>query len=58
MVNRATFDFTTYETDLQPGFVYMITPTILVNPYVQLFTGNKITSDSTALGAVITARLL
>lgn len=58
MVNKPTFDFTTYETDLQPGFVYLITPTILVNPYVQLFTGNRVTSDSTAIGAVITARLL
>jgi hypothetical protein len=51
-------DFTSYETDLQPGFVWNVTNVILVNPFVQIFTGNKITYDSTALGAVISARLL
>jgi hypothetical protein len=53
-----TLNFTTYETDLQPGFVYMITPRVVVNPYVQLFTGNRVNSDTAALCAVITARLI
>ncbi len=51
-------DFTSYETDFQPGLVWNVTNTILVNPFVQIFTGNKVTYDTTAVGAVISARLL
>jgi hypothetical protein len=53
-----TLDFTNYQTDLQPGFVWNITKHILVNPYVQLFTGNKITVENSGLGAIFSATLL
>jgi hypothetical protein len=54
----SSLDFKSYQTDLQPGVVWNITPHIMVNPYVQLFTGNKVTLDNSALGAVISATLL
>ncbi len=57
-VGKPTFDFTSYQTDLQPGIVWRPTPRLVVNPYVQLFTGNKVTSETTAVGAVINATLL
>jgi opacity protein-like surface antigen len=56
--NKPTFDFTNYQTDLMPGVVWNITPRFMVNPYVQLFTGNKVTLENSALGAVINARFL
>jgi hypothetical protein len=58
MKGKPNLDFTTTETDLQPGVVWFITPKLMVNPYLQVFTGNKITADTTALGAVISATIL
>lgn len=58
MKNDSFMNFTTYETDVQPGVVWFITPKVMVNPYLQIFTGRKITSDTTALGAVISANVL
>ena len=57
-LGASTFDFTNHKTDLQPGFIWFITPRILVNPYVQIFTGNKITAENSALGAVFSATVL
>ena len=57
-VGAPTWDLTNYETDLQPGFVWLVTPKIMLNPYVALFTGNRVTLDSTAVGAVISATVL
>lgn len=51
-------NFTTYQTDLQPGFVWNITPHILLNPYVQIFTTKTATAETMALGAVFSATLL
>jgi hypothetical protein len=51
-------NFTMYQTDLEPGFVWNITSHILINPYVQIFTTNQISSDHIALGAIISATLL
>jgi hypothetical protein len=51
-------NFTTYQTDLQPGLVWNITSHVLINPYVQFFTTNQATADRTALGAVVSASLL
>jgi hypothetical protein len=58
MVGKPSFDFTSYQTDLEPGVVWNITQHISVNPYLMLFTGNTINSDTMAFGAVINARLL
>jgi hypothetical protein len=51
------FNFTNYQTDLLPGFVWIPSSHLVVNPYLQLFTGNKVTFDTTAFGAVISATL-
>ena len=59
LVNAKTFDFTMVQNDFMPGFIYMITPKIMVNPYVQIFTGKTIAfaSDRMALGALLSATL-
>ena len=59
MLHASTFDFTMYQNDFIPGFIYMITPKIILNPYVQIFTGENITfaSDRMALGAVLSASI-
>lgn len=57
-VNRPTMDFATYQTDLQPGFVWNVTRDILVNPYVQISTTQNVNSDRMAVGAVISATVL
>ncbi len=58
MQGNSNLNFTTYQTDLLPGVVWFITPKVMVNPYLQIFTGNKISTDTTALGAVINASIL
>jgi hypothetical protein len=50
-------NFTTYQTDFMPGFVYMITPKVLFNPYVQIFTDQTVAMDHTAIGAIISASI-
>jgi hypothetical protein len=57
MAKTTPLDFKTYQTDLCPGFVYMVLPTVMVNPYFQIFTTDKIAMDHTALGANISASL-
>jgi hypothetical protein len=58
MKNNSMLNFTTYESDIQPGVVWFVTPKVMVNPYLQIFTGQKITSDRMALGAVVSATVL
>jgi hypothetical protein len=55
---KPTLDFTSYQTDLCPGVIWNVTPKIFINPYVQFFTGNKVTKETTALGAYLSAALL
>lgn len=54
---KPDFDFTSVLTDLQPGVVWNITPKVLVNPFLQIYTGEKITVGRTAIGAVVSATL-
>ena len=54
-VGDAAARFTTYQTDLQPGFVWNITPKMILNPYVQIFTANRMSTDTSAVGAVLSA---
>jgi hypothetical protein len=58
MKNKPNLDFTNYQTDLMPNVSWMITPHVMFNPYLQLFTGNKVTADSTAVGALFSATVL
>ena len=53
--NSMNFQMT--QNDFMPGFVYMITPAVMVNPYLQIFTGQNITADRMALGALLSASL-
>ena len=50
--------FAAYQTDLQPGFVWNITPHVMVNPYVQIFTTNAMSTERMALAAIISASVL
>ena len=50
-------DFQMYQNDLLPGVVWMITPTVMFNPYLQIFTANKLSSDRMALGALFSASI-
>ena len=54
---KPTLDLTMYQNDLMPGFVYFITQKIMVNPYLQIFTKEKIALDRTAVGAVLSASI-
>lgn len=56
--DSSALNFTNVQTDLCPGVIWNITPHVLVNPYVQLFTGNTVSWDRAAVGAVISATLL
>jgi len=47
-----------YETDIQPGLLYFITPKIMINPYVMWFTNNRLTADTACFGAALVARVL
>jgi hypothetical protein len=58
MYGRPTWDLTSYQNDLQPGVIWKITPRIMVNPFVQLFTSGKISWDNSAYGAAINAKML
>ncbi|MDR3607012.1 MAG: hypothetical protein P4M08_06485 [Oligoflexia bacterium] len=55
---HGTSGLSLYESDFQPGVLFNVTKKILVNPYLQFFTNNRLTADTTAVGAVITARVL
>ncbi len=50
-------DFKMVKSDLQPGFIYMVTPKVFLNPFLQVFTTEKISLDRTALSATLTASL-
>lgn len=58
LFGKSALDFTNYQTDLMPGVVWKITPQLMLNPYVQIYTGNKITLENTGLGALLNATLL
>jgi hypothetical protein len=45
-------------TDLEPGILWDITPKLTINPYLNLYTGNKVTWDSTSIGMTMSWQLL
>ncbi len=55
-VGNSALSFSMYQTDFQPGFVYLLNSKVSINPYAQLFTGNSV-NGSLAFGAVISATL-
>ena len=57
MAGKDNFDFTRYQNDVMTGFVYSITPTVIVNPYLQFMTTEKIAIDRSSIGATISASI-
>ena len=57
MAGKSNFDFTRYQNDIMPGFVYSIAPTVIVNPYLQFMTTEKIAIDRSSIGATISASI-
>ncbi|MBC7692520.1 MAG: hypothetical protein H7222_12215 [Methylotenera sp.] len=45
-------------TDLEPGFRWDVTPKVSFNPYVNIYTGNRLNLDSTSVGATLSWQLL
>ena len=54
---RAGSYFQTSETDFMPGFTYVFSRKLIVNPFVQIFTGPNIAMNRTGLGVNISATL-
>lgn len=57
-VGQRAWKFAEYQNDFQPGFVYRLTPTTVVNPYLQIFPNKNFSEANTALGLVFNAILL
>jgi hypothetical protein len=55
--NQGFFQFDGYQSDLQPGVVWNISPNVMVNPYVQIYT-SKVSLEHEALGVYIAATVL
>ena len=55
--NGGLLNFTTYQSDIMPGVSYFITPHVMVNPYLQIFTNDRVAWDRTGLGALVSATL-
>ena len=52
-------NFSTWQSDVEPGFIWNITPKVRLNPYLQIFTtNNTISPDRMALGAAFAAALM
>lgn len=58
MANEKPLNLRTYTMDLQPGLVWNVTKTVMINPYVQFYSNNQLSADRTALGAFISASTL
>jgi len=57
-VGRKGLGFDTYMTDLQPGVVITVMKGVIVNPYVQFYTMDKVDFDHAAVGAFMSANIL
>ena len=45
-------------TDLEPGVSWDITPNLNVNPYLNIYTGNQVTLQSTSIGMTLSWKML
>jgi hypothetical protein len=50
--------FSVYESDFQPGLNWIINSHVVINPYLQFFTNNRLSYDTMAFGANFVARVL
>jgi hypothetical protein len=57
-VGQKGFGFDTYQTDLQPGVIFSVAKGVIVNPYLQYFTDQKLDFQHAGFGAFISANIL
>jgi hypothetical protein len=57
-VDNDPMQFISYQTDLQPGFIWWVTKHTMINPYVQIFTNVPIATYSSGLGFVLYSALM
>ncbi|RYZ61729.1 MAG: hypothetical protein EOP09_19605 [Proteobacteria bacterium] len=55
---HALLAFDNVNTDLQPGVRYWVTRKLFINPYVNIYTSQKMTLANTYVGAIISASIL
>jgi len=48
-------NLTKYQSDVQPGLIWNVTPHVLVNPYVAFYTTRRATFDTAAVGTFVSA---
>ena len=53
-----TLSFNNAGTDFEPGLNYDITPNLSINPYLNIYTGNKVSMESTSMNLLIVGKLL
>ena len=56
-LHTSAYTVTNDHTDLQPGIRWWVKKNFLVSPYVNLYTGNKITAKNSYLGCLISLTL-
>lgn len=57
MVGDDTFKLGNSSTDLQPGVIWNITPSVSFQPYLRFFTGNRVGWNNMTLCAIVSATL-
>jgi len=55
---QQAFHFNNDGTDLEPGVVWNITPSLMLNPYLNFTTGGAVSLKSTSIGALVSLSLL
>ncbi len=56
--NQDSLYFNKVSSDLEPGFIWNITKKIMVNPFLQMYTTEKLSWKNTAFATVISASIL
>lgn len=56
--NKGALEFRNYLSDFKPGLVFKLAPAVKLNPYVQIFPSNPVTSDRVAVGVLFYAQIL
>jgi hypothetical protein len=47
-----------YQTDIQPGVLWYLTPRLMLNPFLMWFTNNRISAETACFGLAVVARFL
>jgi len=57
-LGQKLFSLNSDGTDLEPGVAWEITPSIMLNPYLNLLTGGKVSLNSTSFGMMLSINLI